>query len=237
MRKRLYLLSFFVIATLVSNAQAKFISGFLRDSITHFSIAEGTITNATTSTVVKTDNKGFFRLRVSPNDFIYAVAPTYRYDTLKYSFINTDTVTIDLSPLGDILPNVTVTSRYNKYQLDSIQRKADFEKLRGTNYRTLSTNHPSGFGLTFNLDPLLSKKERANRNAGKTFSRSEQRAYVGYRYSPHLVAYFTGLKGDTLSAFMNRYTPDYKWLREHVSNEDVMLYINDKLKEFKGNKH
>ncbi len=237
MRKRFYLLAVFIIATAVTNAQARFIYGFLRDSITYFPIAEGTVTNASTNKEVQSDKDGFFRLQVSPNDFIYAVAKSYHYDTLKYSFINTDTITIYLSPIGDILPNVTVTTRYNKYQLDSIQRRADFEKLRGTNYRTLSTDHPSGFGLTFNLDPLLNKKDRVKRNAGKIFSKTEEMEYVNYRFSPHLVAYYTGLKGDALSTFMNRYTPDYSWLRKHLTNEDVMLYINDKLKKYKASLH
>lgn len=234
MRKKICFFVIFNITAVITNGQAKFIMGFLRDSITHYSIAEGAITNATTNTIVQTDKNGFFRLRVSPNDFIYAVAKSYHYDTLKYSFINTDTVTIYLSPVGDILPNVTVTTHYNKYQLDSMQRRADFEKLRGTNYGTLSKDHPSGFGLTFNFDPIFRKNDRVKRNAAKTLSKVEQMAYVNYRYSPHMVAYFTGFKGDTLSTFMNRYRPDYSWLRQHVSNEEVMLYINDKLKEYKA---
>src|SRR5215210_1345470 len=42
----------------------------------------------------------------------------------------------------------------NKYQLDSIERRKAFEQNRGNTMKTLSTSHPSGFGLTFSLDKV-----------------------------------------------------------------------------------
>ena len=62
-----------------------FINGYLRDSITHFVIREGTIKNATTGQIIRTDEKGFFRLKAAPNDLIYVLATAHRYDTLQYS--------------------------------------------------------------------------------------------------------------------------------------------------------
>ena len=35
---------------------------------------------------------------------------------------------------------------------------------------------------------------------------------------------------------MNRYTPTYEWLRQHTTNDEVLFYINDKLKLFKASK-
>jgi hypothetical protein len=46
------------------------------------------------------------------------------------------------------------------------------------------------------------------------------------------VGTYTGLKGDSLNTFINKYSPDYDWLRKHTSDEDVFYYINDKLKDF-----
>lgn len=212
------------------HAQSRMISGYLLDSITHFPIGNGTINNATTKKNVISNEKGFFRLEAAPNDFIYASAKSYHYDTLVYSFIFTDTITIYLSPAGNILPNVTVKTKYNKYQTDSIERKIDFEKDRGLALKTLSTSHPSGFGLTFNLDKLFKKKYKNQKRGEKMFELNERFAYIDYRFSPYIVSYYTGLKGDSLRNFISKYTPDYKWLREHPSNEDVMYYINDKLK-------
>jgi hypothetical protein len=233
-----YLLLFaFIFICSEVKAQVKVMKGLVLDSITHFPIANATVTNGTRKKSVQSNENGVFRLEVAPNDFIYAYAKSYSYDTLNYSFIFSDTVTLYLSPTGTILPNVTVTTRYNKYQLDSIERKTAFDKNRGTTLKTLSTSHPSGFGLTFNLDKLFKDKYKNQKRQEHVYGFMEEMAYVDYRFSPHLVAYYTGLKGDELKDFLHRYTPDYKWFREHPSNEDVMYYINDKLKEYKALKH
>jgi hypothetical protein len=234
MFKRYYLLFILIVLADKASAQARIINGFLLDSITNFPIDYGTITNATRKKTVHSDEKGFFRIEAAPNDFIYAIAKTYRYDTLIYSFLFTDTIAIFLSPTGTILPNVTVRTQYNKYQLDSIDRKTEFEQNRGTVLRTLSSSHPSGFGLTFNLDRLFKKRYKFTKRDAHSFSNREKVAYINYRFSPYLVAYYTHFKGDTLRDFMHLYTPDYNWLRQHTTNEDVMYYINDKLKAYKA---
>jgi hypothetical protein len=41
----------------------------------------------------------------------------------------------------------------------------------------------------------------------------------------------TGLKGDSLQLFMVTYRPTYKFCRS-ATNEDILLYINEKLKLF-----
>lgn len=215
-------------------AQQRVVNGFLRDSVTLFPIANGTITNATIKKTVKSDNNGFFRLEASPNDFIYASAKSYHFDTLKYSAMFTDTITIFLSFSGNVLPTVTVRGQYTRYQLDSIERRKDFEESRGTVLKTLATNHPSGFGLTFNLDNVFKKKYRNHKSQERVFTTLEKMAYVNYRFSPNLVAYYTGFKGEKLRSFMTLYSPSFEWLRQHPSNEDVLFYINDKLKAFKS---
>jgi hypothetical protein len=224
----------FIFIALAGSSQRKMVNGFLRDSVTLFPIANGTITNSTLRKTVKSDNNGFFKLEAGPNDFIYASAKSYHFDTLKYSLMFTDTITIFLSFSGNVLPTVTVKGQYSKYQLDSIERKKDFDQSRGTELKTLSTNHPSGFGLTFNLDKVFKKKYRNQKTDERLFHTLEQMAYVDYRFSPNLVAYYTGYKGDKLKKFVNLYTPSYEWLRQHTSNEDVLYYINDKLKTYKA---
>ena len=98
------------------NSQPRLINGYLLDSITYFPVANGTITNANGKKSVQSDEKGFFRIQAAPGDFMYASAKSYHYDTLVYSFIFTDTISLYLSPAGSVLPNVTVSTRYNKYQ-------------------------------------------------------------------------------------------------------------------------
>ncbi len=218
------------------NSQPRLINGYLLDSITHFPVANGTITNANDKKSVQSDQKGFFRLSAAPGDFMYASAKSYHYDTLVYSFIFTDTISMYLSPAGSVLPNVTVTTKYNKYQSDSAERKASFEQDMGKPMKTLSSSHPSGFGLTFNLDKVFKKKYRNRKKDEDKFDKRENIEYVYYRYSPYIVNYYSGLKGEALQKFMRQNTPGYDWLRQHLSNEDVLYYINDRLKAFRPTK-
>ncbi|MEJ7680841.1 MAG: hypothetical protein WKG06_23910 [Segetibacter sp.] len=201
MLKPCYLLIILIAISCGVYGQARTMNGYLSDSITHFPIINGTVTNARSKKSVHSNEKGFFRLEAAPNDFIYAYAKSYHYDTLVYSLIFTDTITLYLSPAGNILPNVTVTTKYNKYQLDSIERRTAFEQIRGTAIKTLSTSHPSGFGLTFNLDKFFQNKYKNQKRQENMFNATEQMAYINYRFSKYTVAYFTGLKGDELRSF------------------------------------
>lgn len=173
MFKPYFLLLALTVISFKIHAQQRVIKGFLLDSITHFAIVNGTVTNATATKTVHTNEKGFFSLPVALNDFIYATAKSYHYDTLVYSYIFTDTITIYLSPSGNILPTVTVTSKYSKYQLDSIERKTSFEQDMGKPMKTLSNDHPSGFGLTLNLDKLFKKKYRNRQRDEQMFDVSK----------------------------------------------------------------
>lgn len=232
MKKTLYL----IIAVMLfccTTLQAQVINGYLRDSITHFPISGGTITNANSRNSVKTDAQGFFRLQAAPNDHLYVVANEYHFDTLTYSPLFSDTVVIYLAPTGAVLPTVTVTAEYNRYQLDSIARRKAFEAARGPVMPTIASQPSTGFGLTINMDKFWKKEGREKRRMDRAYRQEEKEAYVAYRYSPEVVAYYTGLKGDELKAFMQRYTPSYEWLRQHPSNEDVMYYLNEKLKEYR----
>jgi hypothetical protein len=227
----LFIVLFAVTAT--SFAQSYFISGYLRDSVTHFPISGGTIKNNTSNKSIRTNERGFFRLAAAPNDLIYAIAPAYAFDTLRYSSMFADTITIFLSPSTPLLPNVTVTAGYTKYQLDSAERSAEFLENRGTKLRTVSRPNSEAFGVGINLDRFFKKRERDKKKYAQLYQKIEEQAYVDYRFSPQLVAFYTGLKEEQLRSFLYQYTPTYKWLRQHPANEDVLFYINEKLKLFK----
>ncbi len=237
MYKLYWLLFISIFISAASAAQHRMVNGYLRDSTTLFPVPDGTLTNAATNKSVQSDEKGFFRMDASPGDFIYAAAKSYHHDTLQYSYIFTDTISVFLSYAGNILPAVTVKGQYSRYQLDSMERRAEFLQNSGTPQKTFSSSHPSGFGLTINLDKVFKKKYRYQKRDEQVFSQMEKMAYIDYRFSPHVVAYYTGFKGDKLRTFMNLYSPTYQWLRSHTTNEDVLYYINDKLKEYKASKH
>jgi hypothetical protein len=172
-------------------------------------------------------------MEVAPNDVIYALAPSYRFDTLTYSFLFKDTITIFLEPAGIVLPTITVSALDSRYKMDSMNRRREFEENRGNMIRGVSGTNSSAFGVGINLDRFFKKEYRNKRKYEKSFTRAERNAYVNYRFSPHLAAFYTGLKGDELRDFLYRYTPSYEWLREHPTNEAVFYYINEKMKEYR----
>jgi len=224
---------FFILLFTMGNycqAQTVTVSGLLKDSITHFPISNGSILNEKTRVVFYTDGNGLFTIRLSPGDLVLAAAPGYHSDTLRYSFLSTDTLTLYLSPTGDILPNVTVSARYNKYQSDSIDRRSTFDLMRGKELSTISNRRHEGFGIVLNLDRFTKRKYQDQRKKEKLFEETEKIAYVNYRYPAAMVAFYTGFRGDSLRQFLYENTPSYQWLRQHQTNEEVMYYMNDRLK-------
>jgi hypothetical protein len=213
-----------------AHAQRKSIGGFLKDSLTLLPITGGNIINLTTGKTIRTDGNGFFRLDVYPEDIIYARAKDYMPDTLRISYLNRDTITIFLPPTGEVLQNITVSSGYQKYQEDSLLRRREFEKARGQTYTLIDQSRHEGFGLVVNLDRLFKKKYKHQKKEERAFDESERQAYIDFRFSPQLISFYTGLKGDTLLNFVGQYRPSYEWLRNHPYKEQVIDYLSQKLK-------
>jgi hypothetical protein len=232
MIKAVVLFSAWICLATTANAQPKILKGWLLDSATLYPISGATIKNSESRKTTLTDAAGFFAIGVSPNDVIYAIATGYHYDTLRYSPLMNDTVTLRLSPSGRVLPGVTVYSMYTRYQLDSLQRKTEYEQARGTKKKTFSAPG-TGFGIGFNLDRIGNKKHKYQKRNAWLFALREQQAYIDYRFPPAMVAAYTGLKGEALRKFMYLYTPGYGWLRQHPDNEALLIYINEKLKLYK----
>ena len=232
--RQLFCLSLFcLLGTLTAFAQQRVLTGYLIDSITHLPIAGGTLSNPAIRKKVTTDVNGFFRLPVSPDELLYAVAAHYHYDTLRYSFLFQDTITIYLVPVN-MLAAVTIETGYKKYQRDSTERRLEFDQHRGHTLHSIDrSKHKPYFGLTLNLDRLFKKKYKNKEKDERSFQGLEQQAYIRHRFSPTLVAFYTGLKGDTLLQFMQLFTPSYSWLRQHSSNEQVIDYLSEKLVQYR----
>lgn len=204
-------------------------SGYLKDSLTHLPVAGGTLSNPAAKKKIQTDASGFFRLPVSPNDLLYALAVRYNYDTLRYSILFQDTITIYLAPVN-VMETVTIETGYQKYRMDSLQRRRDFEESRGHPLNTVErSSQKSYFGLTINLDRLFKKKYKNRTKDEQSLQRLEQQAYVSYRFPPQLVAFYTGLKGEALLTFVRLYAPSYEWLRQHALKEQLIDYLGEKL--------
>jgi len=218
-------------------AQNQFKVGYIKDSSTEQPLADVLVTNQNNRKIVHTNDKGFFRIEAYTGQILFFDKDNYHFDTLRYGAMTTsDTITIFLARLPNVLAGVTVTARgLTKYQQDSIKRRLDFESVAGPKGQTVSRAN-SGAGIAINLDPLLKKKDRDRRKAYDTYDEIEKTNYVSYRFSRDLVGGFTGLKGDELSDFIEKYRPSYEWLRDHTGDDEVFYYVNEKLKDYTKHK-
>jgi hypothetical protein len=213
-------------------AQKQFINGIIQDSLTHFPIRAVKVSNTATKKIAYSNSKGIFSIEAGPGEVIVTSYAGYKSYSITYSTLVTDTIKLYLSSVATTLPTVSISSRYNQYQLDSINRRRDITQMRGGRLNNIS--RADGFGIVINLDRVFKKKYQYQRKNEKLFKQRERAAYISYRYSPQLVAYYTGLRGEELANFLEKHTPSYEWLRKHTLDEQVFDYINGQLKLFKA---
>ncbi|MFM7357760.1 MAG: hypothetical protein ACKO1T_04210 [Sediminibacterium sp.] len=210
------------------------VRGHLTDSATREPIVLASVKNTVSGVTVMTNSKGYFSLPVAAGQLLSFAAVGYHFDTVYYTgtLLLQDTLQLQLSALVvTSLGNVTVTAGgWSKYQLDSMQRLQDFFQAKGRSPLPTLSQANSGAGIALNID-RFSKREKRKRNAIRFFDDNEKEAYINYRYTPELVAKYTGLKDEKLQEFMGKSRPSWEWLRKHPSETDMAYYINEQLKK------
>ena len=199
------------------------------------SMLEGaTVTNISTRRVVTADDQGIFRILADFNDRLVITAVGYLPDTLTVKpqlFLRAPVVW--LTKAFSSLAPMTVYS--DNYRADSLELRAYYDKVfNSTADRMISRKSVKGepgFGVTFSPLSYFSARAKARRRLAKRLRYNEEQAYVDYRFSSHMVSRYTGLKEEQLRTFMLRYRPSYKYCLRS-SDMDILLYINDCLKEF-----
>lgn len=230
-------LSFTTCFVLAGQAQKRNLQGYVLDSINYSPLLKAHIVNTRTNKTAEVGAKGSFSIFVAPNDIIFFTADNYHFKQVKYTTLVPDTFFVYLAPLPHELAAVVVSAvGYTRYQQDSMKRRRDFLQDMGTPKAPAATNANSGAGIGINLN-YFSKDEKRKRRAYELEAQHEKDAYVKYRFSEEIVTYYTGFTGDTLKKFMLQYTPDYNWLRTHTGDEDILYYINDKMRVFLGKKN
>lgn len=232
MRAFLILILMLISSSAVFSQQKKYVWGYLKDSMTNEPIALASVTNLNTQHTVMTSNKGLLKIEVMQGQVLSFAAVGYHFDTVLFQqqLLIHDTLYLQLVPLSHSLGNVTVkTKGMNAYQLDSMERRKDFfEDIVQYKIPAVSMAN-SGAGIALNID-RFSRKEKNKRKAFQFFETNEREAYINYRFSPQLVNQYTGLTNEALQEFMQKYRPNYEWLRANLTEEDIKYYINEQLK-------
>lgn len=221
------------------NAQTrKLMPGSVVDKTTNMPVRMASITNITLGKTVVSRTNGTFELEMGAGNIIAFMANGYYSDTivLKQETYDAGNLLITLNQLPATLAEVTITGNYNKYQIDSIERRKSFLQDVGvSSVPAVSKANESGFGIGFNLD-RYSKKEKQERKARDIFAMMEEEAYVNFRWNEEIVKKYSTFEEDELIAFMERNRPKYDWLRKNPTEEAVMYYINSSLKKEKKKK-
>lgn len=232
MRAFLIFILMLISSSAVFSQQKKYVWGYLKDSITNEPIALASVTNLNTQHTVMTSNNGLLKIEVMQGQVLSFAAVGYHFDTVLFQqqLLIHDTLYLQLVPLSHSLGNVTVkTKGMNAYQLDSMERRKDFfEDIVQYKIPAVSMAN-SGAGIALNID-RFSRKEKNKRKAFQFFETNEREAYINYRFSPQLVNQYTGLTNEALQEFMQKYRPNYEWLRANLTEEDIKYYINEQLK-------
>lgn len=206
------------------------------DLTTKKPVALATITNLSKGRSSITDYDGRFKILAEPGNVLVSSYTGYDLDTLRIAENMNDTIVVQMHLLENLLPEAIITakSRYSQYQLDSLNRRMlHADVLDKTGIPTIGgPAEGSGFGISVNLG-RRSKKEKDQRKFKTQFDLMEQEAFISSRFSPEKVAYITGLTNEKLIGFINAYRPAYDWARKHLTDDDMLDYINSKMKDYR----
>ncbi len=234
--KKSLLILLFITTIITTNAQLKKnIVGVVKDSVTNTIIEFASISNINKKNTIVSNTAGVFKIDIVLNNLLSVAAVGYNFDTIRVTeaLLQADTLVVLLHPLANKLADVTVftTTKFNQYQLDSIERRRDFFINRSDVKIPVVSLANSGIGMGINLDHFYNREKR-KRSAIDLFNNMEDESYTNYRFTPMLVNKYTQLQGEALVTFMQQYRPSYIWLRYHTTEEDMLYYINDKLKSY-----
>lgn len=214
--------------------QKFFLQGIVKDSVQNTGLRSASIRNVFTGTTVVSRTDGKFIIAVEKGNILAVGASGYLSDTLTItdSILSSGFIVMQLHVLPATLPGVTVSAKLSPYQIDSIyRRKAFLATIGEVRITTVSRTNELGFGVGINID-RFSKREKNKRTARTLFDITEEEAYINFRWNENIVNKYTKFTGDTLVEFMQANRPTWEWLRKHPLEEDVLYYINQRLKSY-----
>ncbi|MGX5819644.1 carboxypeptidase-like regulatory domain-containing protein [Chitinophaga lutea] len=215
------------------------VRGQVTDTSGRLVLYPATIRNKNTGAKAFSDNGGYYRINARTGDEILISYVGYVSDSFRVKQASgTETHNIRLRMREAFLPGVEVSGKWNPYQLDSIQRYEEFRPFLEAPTTDLidksNKRYEGGFGITFSPFTRGSRREKDLRKFKKLYDEHERQAYVDYRYSKSFVSRVTGLNGDSLVRFTQKYTPSYEMLRG-MNNENLIMWISVRATQWKKN--
>jgi hypothetical protein len=133
-----------------------------------------------------------------------------------------------------------VRIRSHSYKQDSIQNRLDYARI--FNYRKVTVGSMTSIGPmggAIDLDELIRlfqfRKNKSTLRFQQRLLEQEREKFVDHRFSKALVRRLTGLDGEALDAFMQRYRPNYEFAAI-ASEYDFQLYIKKAFEAYSSGK-
>ncbi len=229
---------FYCLLTLLSlsaTAQQKPLTGRIKRQQSTEVLSGVTVINRTRGKTNRSDLGGNYRIDVRLDDTLIFSSAGYLADTTRivgWMLEEKNGYDIYLRPNIVTLPTILIDQTSN-YQKDSLQRRDDYAwiYMMHQDHVVSDSNYSQGFGLSLDLD-FLRKHQKEKRRLRRRLAQEEKEYYIDFRCPPAWVEKVTGLHGDSLRIFQLHYRPGYDFCR-NASNEDIFLYINDRVKKFR----
>jgi len=231
-----YGLSFLLLSSSTVLAQ-RVLTGKVHKKASNEVLMAVSVQNLTQKKYNQSDMGGNFRIPANPGDTLLFSSAGYSPDTAivnNWMFAETDGYQVFLKPNLVELPSFRVGEESN-YQLDSLKRKEEYAWLDEVHRVKLAggKTFSDGVGISFSPINYFHRQEAQRRKLRKRLAQGEKDYYIDYKFPRAYVARVTRLRGDSLQQFMVRYRPAYSFCRK-ASGEDILLYINDRLKKYRN---
>lgn len=236
MRHLLFLLLF---AT-TTHTLAQKATGFVMDKETHMPIAGAMVGTHLSKTM--SNELGKFEISfIGTGDTLTVARLGYKTFVLALSKTTTR-VPVELEVATTALREVRISSSRDA-KADSIINRQAYQKqfdYVGPRIKDAITGNASGgrgYGQLIGINPViliqaLTKKSTPEYKFHQILLRDEKAQFIDRKFNRGVVQRITGLKGDTLSAFLLQYRPDYKFAKK-AGDYEMSVYIRESFVKFK----
>lgn len=192
---------------------------------------QGTVTDMDGSTLpaVAVNNKTKGQVTLTDADGHYSIAAN-KGDNLEFSYLGYYTMTMIMPEDGSVfrrislkkklfsLDEVVIGPGWTPYQMDSIERRKTYK------FALDRKKERSVFSPATAIADNFSAKAKQRWRFQKNFAKWEDQKFVDTRYTPEEVATLTGLRGDTLAAFINAYPMPADYART-ATDLEIKMWI------------
>src|SRR5699024_2236736 len=215
MKKSFLFLSLLSISIFSSAQQT--IQGKVTNAATGEPLYSVVVLNKKSGNSTYTDTLGLYQITLNKGDSL--TFHHFGFHTKKYKITpsqNHITQNVALVPKTNRLHTLEVQGK-TKYEIDSLKRIQTFRhylNLAPPQFIDKNAHYDGGFGLVFHPFTYFSKEAKRKRRFKKMFQQHEKQAYINSRYTRQLVHKTTDLQGDSLTKFMNKFRPSYRFTRK-----------------------